>query len=66
MTQAIDRTERDLQATKPRSIITLQAQQPNGLATVDRLVSRALAEKWATADLINGFLAANDEGLDKI
>lgn len=64
MAQAIDRTERDLQATKPRSIITLQAQQSNGQATVDRLVSRALAEKWATADLINGFLKANDEALD--
>ncbi len=66
MAQAIDRTERDLQATKPRSIITLQAQQPNGYATVDRLVARALAEKWATSDLINSFLAETNTALDKL
>lgn len=57
MAQAVDRTERDLTATQPRVIMYLQAIDYARQDTVDALVRRALHSKWATIDLVNGYLA---------
>jgi superfamily II DNA or RNA helicase len=51
MQQAVDRTERDLDATQPRHIIYLDA-----IDTVDQLVAQALAAKWTNAELVSNFL----------
>lgn len=56
MAQAIDRTERDLNAIKPRMIMYLQAVDYADQETVDALVRRALSAKWATIDLVNAYL----------
>lgn len=56
MAQAIDRTERDLAATKPRTVMYLQAQCSDGQETVDALVRCALAAKWDTVELVNAYL----------
>jgi len=61
MAQAMDRTERDLQATQPRMIMYLQAVTAHGSETIDALVRRALSAKWSTTDLVNGYLRAQQD-----
>lgn len=56
MAQAVDRTERDLEASVPRVIMYLEAVDTSGQPTIDALVRTALTEKWATIDLVNAWL----------
>jgi hypothetical protein len=65
MAQAMDRTERDLEAAQPRMIMYLQAVAANGSETVDALVRRALSAKWSTIDLVNGYLRAQQNASDQ-
>jgi len=63
MTQAIDRTERDLQATEPRVIMYLEAVDGHGQPTIDSLVRQTLEAKWSTVDLVNAWLKGDFAGL---
>jgi hypothetical protein len=56
MDQAIDRTERDLDATEPRHIIHLLAQTYEGTPTVDQLIYDAVQQKLSTTQLVYKFL----------
>lgn len=69
MAQAMDRTERDLQATKPRVIMYLEAINDHLQETVDALVRAALEGKWDTIRLVNEWVkdvqaGANDTALE--
>lgn len=64
MAQAIDRTERDLSATQPRTIMYLQAVDSSGNDTVDALVRQALSAKWSTIDLVNAYLRCQQQQTD--
>lgn len=65
MAQAVDRTERDLQATEARRITYLEAIDANHQATVDALVRQALAGKWDTIALVNAWLKNIQDGAEE-
>lgn len=62
MAQAVDRTERDLQAVEPRRITYLEAIDKAGNETVDALVRTALQGKWDTIELVNAWLKLAQAG----
>ena len=63
MAQAVDRTERDLQAVEARRITYLEAVDYAGNPTVDALVRQALEAKWTTIELVNEWLKFAQDGI---